>query len=74
MKQSDFYCNLLVMDEAFDYLDDAGISNLLDLIDKESATVDTLMVITHKNDVYISSDKEMTVIKGEDGISRISWS
>lgn len=74
MKQSDFYCNLLVMDEAFDYLDDAGITNLLDLIDKESATVDTLMVITHKNDVYISSDKEMIVTKGEDGISRISWS
>ena len=69
INQSGFYCNLLVMDEVFDYLDDTGIENFLVMVDKESSFSDSLMVITHRKDVSIPVSQHIVVTKSTEGIS-----
>ena len=69
INQSGFYCNLLVMDEVFDYLDDTGIENFLVMVDKESSFSDSLMVITHRKDVSIPVSQHIVVTKSAEGIS-----
>ena len=74
INQSGFFCNLLVMDEVFDYLDDTGIENFLLMVDKESSFSESLMVITHRKDVAIPISQKLTVTKSADGISSCSYS
>ena len=71
INQSGFYCNLLVMDEVFDYLDDAGIENFLLMIDKESSFSESLMVITHRKDAAIPVSQRLAAIKSKDGITTV---
>lgn len=69
--ESGFSCNLLVLDEILDYLDSDGVSNVLSMLEKESSSIDSLMIVTHKEDVDIPNDSELTVIKDKDQLSHI---
>lgn len=69
--ESGFSCNLLVLDEILDYLDSDGISSVLGMLEKESSSVDSLMIVTHKEDVDIPNDSELIIIKDKDQLSHI---
>lgn len=70
--ESGFNCNLLVLDEVLDYLDSDGVYSVLNMLEKESSSIDTMMIVTHKDDISVPCDSELTVIKGKDRLSRIS--
>lgn len=58
-----FNCNLLVLDEVFDNLDETGCTNLLKILNNLFINIDSVFVITHHNDIPIPKDKEIIVIK-----------
>lgn len=66
-----FSCNILVVDELFDNLDDIGCQRVIDLISNKITDVDTVYIVTHHRDISIPTDSELVVIKGRDKISRI---
>lgn len=71
INQSGFFCNLLVMDEVFDYLDDTGINSFMLMIDKESSFSESLMVITHRTGIDIPVSRKVTVTKNTNGVSSV---
>ena len=56
----------------FDNLDDKSSENVLNLIINKLNDISSVFIITHHNSIPIPYDNEITVIKGEDGISRIT--
>lgn len=71
--QSGFSCNLLVIDEILDYLDAVGVDNVLSLLEMNSTSVETLMLVTHRPDLNITFDTVLTVMKDKDQMSRLVW-
>lgn len=69
--ESGFYCNLLVLDEVLDNLDSLGIESVLNLLEYKSPDINSMLVISHKDDINIANDSKIVVVKGEDQISRI---
>ena len=67
-----FSSNILVLDEMFDNLDDKSSENVLNLIINKLNDISSVFIITHHNSIPIPYDNEITVIKGEDGISRVT--
>lgn len=64
-------CNMLVIDEAFDFLDTVGCQKILGLITNLS-NIDSVFIISHHiNELQISYDTEITVVKNNSGISTI---
>lgn len=70
--ESGFSCNLLVLDEILDYLDSDGIISVLQMLEKESSSVDTLMIVTHRDELDVPNDSELIVIKDQNQLSRVS--
>lgn len=64
-----FSCNLLVIDEGFDNLDESGVNSLINCITNMN-TVDSIFVISHHT-LSIPFDKTLTVIKNESNISEV---
>ena len=71
-KYLNFSSNIIAVDELFDNLDSVGCERILNLISNKLNDVETVYIITHHSSIPIPFDKIITVIKGEDGISRIS--
>ena len=70
-KYMDFNCNILALDEVFDGLDSVGCEKIVNLINNLS-DIDSVFIITHHtNDIELSYDSEITVVKDKKGISRI---
>lgn len=67
----DFSCNILVVDELFDNLDDIGCQRIINLISNKISDVDSIYIVTHHLDIQIPTDSEIVVVKGCDKISRI---
>ena len=67
----DFSCNILVVDELFDNLDDIGCQRIINLISNKISDVDSIYIVTHHSDIQIPTDSEIVVVKGCDKISRI---
>ena len=64
-------CNMLVIDEAFDFLDTVGCQKILGLITNLS-NIESIFIISHHiNELQISYDTEITVVKNNSGISTI---
>lgn len=72
MMQVGFTSNILVIDEVFDNLDNLGMSTVLDLVMSQKDVINSIFLITHKNDADLDYDKLLTVEKGSDNISRIA--
>ena len=66
-----FSSNIIAVDELFDGLDDTGCERVINLISNKLSDVESIYVITHHSAIQIPCDNVITVIKGEDGISRI---
>ena len=66
--------NILVLDEIFDSLDESGIQNVLELIRKKNEDLESIYQISHRSDLFIPSDSEITVVKNNDGVSELEKS
>lgn len=69
--ESGFSSNLLVLDEILDNLDATGADAVIDLLEYKSPDIDSLLIVSHKPDINIPSDRTLTVVKNSDQISRI---
>lgn len=72
-KYLNFSSNILAVDELFDGLDIIGCEKVLNLISNKLSDVESIYIITHHSSIPVPFDNILTVTKGEDGISRISW-
>jgi len=70
-KYLNFSCNILILDEILDNLDDVGSNKIIDLLSSELNDVSSVFVISHRSDFTIPCDNEITIIKGADKISTI---
>jgi len=67
-----FSCNILVMDEVTDNLDDEGCRGVMQLITDDLSDIQSVFIISHRvGSLNIPYDKEITVIKAENGVSSI---
>lgn len=69
--QTNFRCNILVLDEIFDNLDSTGSEKVLDLISAKLNDVENIFIITHHASIPVPYDKEIIVQKGDDNLSVI---
>lgn len=68
-----FSCNLLVLDEVTDNLDDVGCAGVMQLITDDLSDIQSVFIISHRaNSLDIPYDKELCVTKEENGVSNIS--
>ena len=65
-----FTSNILVLDEVFDGLDMFGCQKVLDVISAMN-DIKNIYIVTHRKDLSIPTDKEIIVIKSENGISEL---
>lgn len=66
-----FSCNILVLDELFDAVDQVGCESILNLITTKLKDIESIFIITHHADIAIPCDSEITVVKNNKGISEI---
>ena len=67
----DFTSNIIVLDELFDNLDSIGCERVLNLISNKLSDVESIYIVTHRVDFPVPCDKEITIVKGVDKISKI---
>lgn len=72
--ESGFSSNLMVLDEILDNLDATGADAVLRLLEYKSPDISSMLIISHKPDINIPSDRVITVVKGTDQISKIQKS
>lgn len=70
MNVSGLNCNLLILDEIFESLDDEAIMTVTEVLTSVSSEIDSMFVISHK-DTDIGYDSMITVIKDKNRISRV---
>lgn len=68
---TNFHCNLLVLDEIFDNLDKDGCDRLIKLLYTQFNEVDSLYVVTHRVDLELQGDQELSIVKNEMGVSEL---
>lgn len=71
MKILRFSCNILVLDEVFDNLDELGCENLISLITNELRDIESVYIITHHADISVPYDGKIQIVKNEEGVSNI---
>lgn len=71
-KYLDFSCNIIVLDEIFDQLDNISCERVLDLISTKLNDIESIFIISHRVDeLQIPSDSEIIVEKDIYGISKV---
>ena len=68
---SGFQCNILVMDEVLENMDEQASNSSLALLNDVSEEIESMYLISHNN-YSLPIDNTITVIKGKDRISRFS--
>ena len=64
--------NILVLDEITDFLDKKSCRAVMQLLEKELNTIESVFIISHHvSDLEIPVDSELRVIKNENGISEL---
>lgn len=64
--------NILVLDEITDFLDRKSCGAVMQLLEKELNTVESVFIISHHaSDLGIPTDSEIRVVKNENGISEL---
>lgn len=69
--ESNISSNILVLDEVLDNLDSLGIESVIELLNYKSPDINSMLIISHKNDIELPYDSEITVVKGTNEISYI---
>lgn len=70
--ESGFSSNILVMDEILDNLDSTGADSVIRLLEYKSPDIDTMFIVSHKQDITIPSDRVLQVVKSTDQLSYIA--
>lgn len=70
-KYLNFSSNILILDEITDNLDIVGCQNVFNLISSRLKDIENVYIISHHSDLQFPIDYQLTVVKGEDGISRL---
>lgn len=65
-----FNTNILVLDEVMDFLDETNCRNIITLIENYCKDIESVYFITHHTELNFPYDKEIVVVKDENGISR----
>jgi DNA repair exonuclease SbcCD ATPase subunit len=64
--------NILVLDEITDFLDKQSCKAIMNLIEKELTTIESVFVVSHHaTELELPVDSEIKVVKNENGISEI---
>jgi DNA repair exonuclease SbcCD ATPase subunit len=64
--------NILVLDEITDFLDKKSCQAVMNLLEKELKTVESVFIISHRSDTLeIPVDSEVRIIKNASGISEL---
>ena len=64
--------NILVLDEITDFLDKKSCGAVMQLLEKELNTIESVFIISHHaSDLGIPADSELHVVKNENGISEL---
>ena len=66
-----FRSNIIALDEVFDSLDSVSSDKVVNLISSKLSDIDSVFIITHHKELGIPSDNIITVVKGDNGVSRI---
>ncbi|AMM44935.1 DNA repair protein [Bacillus phage SP-15] len=69
--ETDLVFNILALDEIFDNLDAEGITRVLEMIKVVSSEVDSLLIITHSENLSMPYDSQILVEKTHEGFSRV---
>lgn len=69
-KYLDFDSNILVCDELFDGLDSIGCNKVVDLI-ANLTNITSIYIVSHRQDLSLPVDRNLTVVKDARGISSI---
>lgn len=65
--------NILVLDEITDFLDKQSCKAVMNLIEKELTTIESVFVVSHHaSELALPIDSEIHIIKNEDGISEVA--
>lgn len=64
-------CNIIILDEILGYCDSHAEEVVIELLTKELDTLESIFMISHK-EIPIGYDMQMTVIKNNKGLSRVS--
>lgn len=67
-----FNTNILVLDEVMDFLDETNCRNIITLIENYCRDIESVYFITHHTELNFPYDKEIIVVKDENGISRMA--
>lgn len=70
-KLMNFSSNILVCDEIFDALDLIGCQKIIDLVSSHLEDVSSVFIVTHRDNLCIPCDNEITVIKDMNKISHV---
>lgn len=70
--ESGFTSNILVLDEILDNLDAVGADSVIRLLEYKSPDIDSMLIVSHKQDITIPSDRVIKVVKFKDQLSHIS--
>lgn len=66
-----FSSNILVCDEIFDALDITGCQKIIDLISTNIEDVSSVFIVTHRDNLCIPCDNQITVVKDVNKISHV---
>ena len=69
-KYLDFDSNILVCDELFDGLDSIGCNKVVDLI-ANLTNITSIYIVSHRQDLSLPVDRNLTIVKDARGISSI---
>jgi DNA repair exonuclease SbcCD ATPase subunit len=67
----DLSANILVLDEITDFLDKKSCQAVMNLLEKELKTVESVFIISHHPELELPIDSEVRIIKNTDGISEL---
>ena len=72
-KYLNFNCNILVVDEIFDNLDSVGCDRVVGFITDVLSGVESIYVVTHRQDLNIPCDRQLVAVKDSYGVSKIVY-
>ena len=70
-KYLSFSCNILVLDEITDNLDRYGCEKIISFITEKLSDINSIYIISHRGELEIPYDNQLSIVKEEDGVSRI---
>ena len=68
---SNFSSNILVLDEIFENLDVKSSDAVVNTINKRLTDIESIFIVTHRSNLSLPTDATITVIKDENGVSRL---